>query len=115
MSDTPVEGINEEADAKAPVTGADPQGESAPDAGTKAESVTGDAPEVSSGATDAEEDVARAVASNAAIAPGSVGSGIAGIQPGKATMLLLLGSKLHASWLIMNALHSTWAMRCQYR
>ena len=67
MSDTPVEGINEESDAKAPVKGADPQGESKPDAGTRPESVTGDAPEVSSGATDAEEDVAEKAQTDVAV------------------------------------------------
>jgi NADH-quinone oxidoreductase subunit C len=49
--------LNTESDANAPVKGADPQGESAPDADTLPEQQTGSAPEVSSGATDAAQDV----------------------------------------------------------
>jgi len=49
-------GINAESDAQAPVKGAVPGGESKPDAGTRPESVTADAPEVGSGATDADQD-----------------------------------------------------------
>jgi NADH-quinone oxidoreductase subunit C len=55
----PVEGVNAESDANAPVKGADPQGESAPDAGTKPEQQTGAAPDVSSADTDAVQDVAE--------------------------------------------------------
>ncbi len=55
----PVGGLNAESDRNAPVKGADPQGESAPDAGTRAESVTGSAPGISSGATDGAEDRAE--------------------------------------------------------
>jgi NADH-quinone oxidoreductase subunit C len=54
------EGINAESDAKAPITGADPQGESEPDAGTKAEQQTEPAPAVSSEASEAETDRAEA-------------------------------------------------------
>ena len=70
MSPEPVEGrdegastssaeIHEEADENAPIKGAVPEGESEPDAETKPESLTGDAPDVGSGATAAEEDVAQ--------------------------------------------------------
>jgi NADH-quinone oxidoreductase subunit C len=57
--DTKNEGLNEESDANARVKGADPQGESAPDAGTKPEQRTGAAPDVSSADTDAVQDVAE--------------------------------------------------------
>ena len=68
----PVEGqanadIHQESDEKAPVKGADPQGESEPDSETKAEQQTGPAPEVSSAATEAEEDVADERASDVAV------------------------------------------------
>jgi NADH-quinone oxidoreductase subunit C len=49
--------LHAESDANAPIKGADPQGESEPNAGTKPEQQTGSAPEVSSGATDAAQDV----------------------------------------------------------
>ncbi|HEY5821331.1 MAG TPA: NADH-quinone oxidoreductase subunit C [Propionibacteriaceae bacterium] len=62
------EDINAESDAKAPVKGAEPEGESAPDGGTKAESVTGEAPEVSSGSTDAAEDQAETARASAEVA-----------------------------------------------
>ena len=58
-SAAPTEAIHEESDAKAPIKGADPQGESEPDAETKAESLTAPAPEVSSAATEAAEDKPR--------------------------------------------------------
>jgi NADH-quinone oxidoreductase subunit C len=51
--------IHEESDEKAPIKGAVPEGESKPDAKTKPESLTGEAPDVSSGATAAEEDEAQ--------------------------------------------------------
>ena len=51
--------IHEESDEKAPIKGAEPEGESEPDAGTKPESLTGEAPSVDSGATEAEEDEAQ--------------------------------------------------------
>jgi NADH-quinone oxidoreductase subunit C len=54
------EGINAESDAKAPITGADPQGESEPDAETKAEQQTEPAPAVSSTASEAETERAEA-------------------------------------------------------
>jgi NADH-quinone oxidoreductase subunit C len=59
--------VHQESDEKAPVKGADPQGESEPDAGTKAEQQTGSAPGVSSAATDAEQDVAEDRASDVAV------------------------------------------------
>src|SRR4029450_4013711 len=51
--------IHKESDEKAPIKGAVPEGESEPDAGTKPESLTREAPEVSSEATAAEEDEAQ--------------------------------------------------------
>src|SRR4026209_2888501 len=51
--------IQKESDEKAPITGAECEGESEPDAGTKPESLTGEAPSVDSGATEAEEDEAQ--------------------------------------------------------
>ncbi len=53
------EGVNEESDAQAPVKGAMSGGESEPDAGTRTGSPTADAPEVSSGSTDADQDQAE--------------------------------------------------------
>ena len=50
------EGVNAESDAKAPVLGAVPEGESEPDAGTRPESRTGAAPDVASDETEAGED-----------------------------------------------------------
>jgi NADH-quinone oxidoreductase subunit C len=61
------QGINAESDAQAPVKGAVPGGESEPDAGTKPESVTADAPEVASGATDADQDQAETAKSGVAV------------------------------------------------
>ena len=54
--------IHEESDEKAPIKGAVPEGESEPDAETKPESLTGQAPDVGSGATEAEEDEAQLAA-----------------------------------------------------
>ena len=51
--------LSAESDAKAPIKGAVPEGESAPDAGTKTEELTGSAPEVSSADSEAEEDRAQ--------------------------------------------------------
>ena len=51
--------IHRESDEKAPIKGAEPEGESQPDAGTKPESLTGEAPSIDSGATEAEEDEAQ--------------------------------------------------------
>ena len=53
--------IHKESDEKAPIKGAEPEGESEPDAETKPESLTGEAPSVDSGATEAEEDEAQLV------------------------------------------------------
>jgi NADH-quinone oxidoreductase subunit C len=57
-----VESIHEESDEKAPIKGAVPEGESEPDAQTKPESLTGEAPAVGSDATAAEEDEAQLAA-----------------------------------------------------
>jgi NADH-quinone oxidoreductase subunit C len=51
--------IHEESDEKAPVKGAVPEGESKPDAGTKPESLTEEAPSIDSAATEAEGDEAQ--------------------------------------------------------
>lgn len=64
----PTDGINAESDANAPVKGAEPQGESAPDAQTRAGSVTGGAPEVASGATDGAQDQTETAAAAAEVA-----------------------------------------------
>jgi NADH-quinone oxidoreductase subunit C len=48
-------GLNDESDAKARVKGADPQGESAPDAGTRPESLTGSEPALPSDETEVLE------------------------------------------------------------
>ena len=57
------ESLNAESDANAPVKGADPQGESAPDGETRAEDQSAPAAAVSSAATDAHEDVASTAGS----------------------------------------------------
>ena len=61
MSDKPTEpvGPHNEADAKAPITGAVPEGESAPDAQTKSESATGAPADVASDENEAEETTAE--------------------------------------------------------
>ncbi|MCW2802151.1 MAG: NADH-quinone oxidoreductase subunit [Propionibacteriaceae bacterium] len=56
--DTP---LNAESDQKAPIKGATPEGESAPDAGTRPESLVGSAPEVSSEETEAQSSEAEVV------------------------------------------------------
>ena len=61
------EKLHLESDEKAPIKGADPQGESEPDADTKAEQQTGPAPAVASEATDAETDVAAEESSEVAV------------------------------------------------
>jgi NADH-quinone oxidoreductase subunit C len=53
------EDLNKESDEKAPVKGAVPEGESEPDADTKAGELTGAAPDVSSADTEATEDRAE--------------------------------------------------------
>ena len=55
----PAGSVHKESDEKAPIKGAVPEGESKPDAETKSESLTGEAPDVGSGATAAEEDEAQ--------------------------------------------------------
>jgi NADH-quinone oxidoreductase subunit C len=72
LTSTGSEGINAESDANAPVKGADPQGESAPDADTLAEQQTGPAPEVSSAATEAHGDATIREQSEVAVAGASV-------------------------------------------
>jgi hypothetical protein len=47
----PADSLHKESDEKAPIKGAVPEGESEPDAETKPESLTGEAPDVGSGAT----------------------------------------------------------------
>ncbi|HWJ51976.1 MAG TPA: NADH-quinone oxidoreductase subunit C [Propionibacteriaceae bacterium] len=61
------EKLHEESDEKAPIKGADPQGESEPDADTKAEQQTGPAPAVASEDTEAEADVAEGESSEVAV------------------------------------------------
>ncbi len=61
------EPINAESDANAPVKGADPQGESAPDAGTRAEQQTGPSPSVATGETAATESVEETEQSGLAV------------------------------------------------
>ena len=58
------EPINAESDAKARVTGALPEGESAPDAGTRPGSLTGAAPDVATDETEAGEDRSELAASS---------------------------------------------------
>ena len=58
----PADSLHKESDEKAPIKGAEPEGESEPDAETKPESLTGEAPDVGSGATAAEEDEAQLAA-----------------------------------------------------
>jgi NADH-quinone oxidoreductase subunit C len=67
-SERSAEGVNAESDAKARVTGGLPQGESAPDPGTRAGSVTGSAPEVASGASDGDQATDEAAQSEVAVA-----------------------------------------------
>ena len=55
----PVEGLSAESDAKAPIKGAVPEGESAPDADTKTGDLTGPAPDLGSADTEAAEDRAE--------------------------------------------------------
>ena len=62
MSEKTPENLNTESDEKAPIKGAVPEGESAPDSGTKNEEVAGSAPEVGSAQSEAEEDRAELAA-----------------------------------------------------
>ena len=59
MTPSEPENLSSESDAKAPIKGAVPEGESAPDADTKAGDLTGSAPEVGSADTEATEDRAQ--------------------------------------------------------
>jgi len=69
------EPLNAESDENAPITGATPEGESAPDAGTRAESATGSAPEVSTelseGSTTRTEAAQSDVEQTGVAAPGA--------------------------------------------
>ena len=72
--------IHEESDEKAPIKGAVPEGESEPDAETKPESLTGEAPDVGSGATEAEEDEAQLAAAEPTAEVLQVRKGMFGVQ-----------------------------------
>ena len=72
--------IHEESDEKAPIKGAVPEGESEPDAETKPESLTGEAPEVGSGATAAEEDEAQLAAAEPTADVLQVRKGMFGVE-----------------------------------
>ncbi len=61
MTPSEPENLSSESDAKAPIKGAVPEGESAPDADTKAGELTGSAPEVGSADTEATEDRAKEI------------------------------------------------------
>ena len=75
-----VESIHEESDEKAPIKGAVPEGESEPDAETKPESLTGEAPAVGSGATAAEEDEAQLAAAEPTAEVLQVREGMFGVK-----------------------------------
>jgi NADH-quinone oxidoreductase subunit C len=72
--------IHEESDEKAPIKGAVPEGESEPDAETKPESITGEAPAVSSEATAAEEDEAQLAAAEPTAEVLQVRKGMFGVK-----------------------------------
>src|SRR5215207_2457256 len=72
--------IHEESDEKAPIKGAVPEGESEPDAETKPESLTGEAPAVGSGATAAEEDEAQLAATEPTAEVLQVREGMFGVK-----------------------------------
>ena len=79
-SSEPVESIHEESDEKAPIKGAVPEGESEPDVETKPESLTGEAPAVSSEATAAEEDEAQLAAAEPTAEVLQVRKGMFGVK-----------------------------------
>ena len=72
--------IHEESDEKAPIKGAVPEGESEPDAETKPESLTGEAPAVGSEATTAEEDEAQLAAAEPTAEVLQVRKGLFGVK-----------------------------------
>src|SRR5215207_10227991 len=72
--------IHEESDEKAPIKGAVPEGESEPDAETKPESLTGEAPAVGSDATAAAEDEAQLAAAEPTAEVLQVREGMFGVK-----------------------------------
>jgi NADH-quinone oxidoreductase subunit C len=72
--------IHEESDEKAPIKGAVPEGESEPDAETKPESLTGEAPAVGSDVTAAEEDEAQLAAAEPTAEVLQVREGMFGVK-----------------------------------
>jgi NADH-quinone oxidoreductase subunit C len=79
-SPEPDESIHEESDEQAPIKGAVPEGESEPDTETKPESLTGEAPDVGSGATAAEEDEAQLAAAEPTAEVLQVREGMFGVK-----------------------------------
>jgi NADH-quinone oxidoreductase subunit C len=79
-SPEPDESIHEESDEQAPIKGAVPEGESEPDTETKPESLTGEAPDVGSGATAAEEDEAQLAAAEPTAEVLQVRKGMFGVK-----------------------------------
>jgi NADH-quinone oxidoreductase subunit C len=77
---TSSEDIHEESDEKAPIKGAVPEGESEPDAETKPESLTGEAPAVGSDATAAAEDEAQLAAAEPTAEVLQVRQGMFGVK-----------------------------------
>ena len=77
---TSSEHLHGESDEKAPIKGAVPEGESEPDAQTKPESLTGEAPAVGSGATAAEEDEAQLAAAEPTAEVLQVRKGMFGVR-----------------------------------
>jgi NADH-quinone oxidoreductase subunit C len=76
----PAESLHKESDEKAPIKGAVADGESEPDAETKPESLTGEAPDVGSGATAAEEDEAQLAAAEPTAEVLEVRKGMFGVK-----------------------------------
>ena len=76
----PADSLHTESDEKAPIKGAVPEGESEPDAETKPESLTGEAPDVGSGATAAEEDEAQLAAAEPTAEVLQVRKGMFGVE-----------------------------------
>ncbi|HJQ88522.1 MAG TPA: hypothetical protein VJ820_13800, partial [Propionibacteriaceae bacterium] len=72
--------IHQESDEKAPIKGAVPEGESEPDAETRPESITEEAPAVSSEATAAEEDEAQLAAAEPTAEVLQVRKGMFGVK-----------------------------------
>ena len=77
---TSSEHLHSESDEKAPIKGAVPEGESEPDAQTKPESLTGEAPAVGSDATAAEEDEAQLAAAEPTAEVLQVRKGMFGVK-----------------------------------